>query len=130
MPPDTTATRVSKGAKAPRRPIGQKGIKTLPKQPKQRRNRPGVVALREIRKLQKGTDLLCKKLSFVRIVREIAADYKSDVRFQPKTLLALQEATEEYIVDLMKCGNMCAIHAKRVTLMAKDLALAKILSNK
>ena len=119
-----------KAAKAPRKTISFKAAarKTTPipmniKRP--RRYRPGTLALREIRKFQKSTDLLIRKLPFQRIVREIALNYKSDLRFQTQAILALQEACEAYIVKLFEDTNLCAIHAKRVTIMAKDMILAR-----
>ena len=90
-----------------------------------RRYRPGVVALREIRKYQKSVNLLIKKIPFQRLVREIASEYKSDVRFNSLALLGLQEAAEAFIVDLFDNANLCAIHAKRVTVMPRDLQLAR-----
>ena len=89
------------------------------------RFRPGTVALREIRKYQKSTELLIRKLPFQRLVREIAQDYKCDLRFQSTALLALQEAAEAYLVGLMEDTQLCAIHAKRVTIMPKDMQLAR-----
>merc|ERR1712172_149089 len=80
------------------------------------RYRPGTVALREIRRYQKSTDLLVRKLPFQRLVREIAQDYKADLRFQASAVLALQEASEAYLVGLFEDTNLCAIHAKRVTI--------------
>jgi len=90
-----------------------------------RRYRPGTVALREIRKYQKSTALLVRKLPFQRLVREIAQDYKSDLRFQSTAILALQEASEAYLVGLFEDTNLCAVHAKRITIMPKDLRLAR-----
>ena len=92
---------------------------------KPHRYRPGTVALREIRKFQKSTDLLIRKLPFQRVVREIAQQFKSDLRFQSQAVLALQEATEAYLVGLFEDTNLCAIHAKRVTIMPKDMQLAR-----
>ena len=89
------------------------------------RFRPGTVALREIRKYQKSTELLIRKLPFQRLVREIAQDYKCDLRFQCTALLALQEAAEAYLVGLMEDTQLCAIHAKRITIMPKDMQLAR-----
>jgi histone H3 len=89
------------------------------------RYRPGTVALREIRRYQKSTDLLIRKLPFQRLVREIAQDFKNDLRFQSTAILALQEAAESYLVSLFEDTNLCAIHAKRVTIMPKDLQLAR-----
>jgi histone H3 len=73
---------------------------------KPHRFRPGTVALREIRKYQKGTELLLRKLPFQRLVREIAQDYRSDLRFQSLALLALQEATEAFLVGLFEDANV------------------------
>ncbi|EMS58296.1 Histone H3.3 [Triticum urartu] len=87
--------------------------------------RPGTVALREIRKYQKSTELLIRKLPFQRLVREIAQDFKTDLRFQSHAVLALQEAAEAYLVGLFEDTNLCAIHAKRVTIMPKDIQLAR-----
>ena len=87
--------------------------------------RPGVVALREIRRYQKSTELLMRKLPFQRLVREIAAEFKTDLRFQSSAVVALQEAAEAYLVGLFEDTNLCAIHAKRVTIMPKDIQLAR-----
>jgi len=92
---------------------------------KPHRYRPGTVALREIRRYQKSTDLLIRKLPFQRLVREIAQDFKNDLRFQGSAILALQEAAESYLVGLFEDTNLCAIHAKRVTIMPKDMQLAR-----
>jgi len=101
--------------------------------PKKRRYRPGTVALREIRKYQKSTELLIQKLPFSRIVREITAEMTTNtnyadtenLRWQSSALLALQEATEAYLVHLFEDANLCAIHAKRVTIMTRDIQLAR-----
>jgi len=92
---------------------------------KPHRYRPGTVALREIRQYQKSTDMLIKKLPFQRLVREIAAGFKADVRFQGSAILALQEASEVYLVELFQDTNLCALHAKRVTVQPKDIQLAR-----
>ena len=92
---------------------------------KKQRYRPGTVALREIRRYQKSTDLLIRKLPFQRVVREIAQEFKPDLRFQSTAILALQEASEAYLVGLFEDTNLCALHAKRVTIMPKDMQLAR-----
>jgi histone H3 len=92
---------------------------------KPHRYKPGTVALREIRKFQKSTTTLIPKASFQRFVREIATDYKSDIRFQSTAVLALQEAAESYLVGLNEDCNLCAIHAKRVTIFPRDMHLAR-----
>jgi histone H3 len=107
----------SKGKRAP--PPGTGGIR------KPHRYRPGTVALREIRRYQKSTELLIRKLPFQRLVREIADEFRSDLRFQSTAILALQEAAESYLVGLFEDTNLCAIHAKRVTIMPKDIQLAR-----
>ena len=90
-----------------------------------RKFRPGIYALREIRHFQKATVLLIRKLPFQRLVREIAEELRPGLRFQSSALLALQEAVEAYLVKLFEDTNLCAIHAKRVTIMPKDLLLAR-----
>ena len=95
-----------------------------------RKYRPGTVALREIRKYQKGTELLIRKLPFQRLVREIAQNYKSDLRFQSNAILALQESAESYLVGLFEDINLCAIHDKRITIMVRDVKLARRIRGK
>lgn len=92
---------------------------------KSHRFRAGTVALREIRRYQRSTDLLIRKLPFQRLVREIAQDFKTELRFQSSAIAALQEASEAYLVSLFEDTNLCAIHAKRVTIMPKDVQLAR-----
>nr|XP_021506222.1 histone H3.3-like [Meriones unguiculatus] len=70
-------------------------------------------------------ELLIRKLPFQRLVREIAQDFKTDLRFQSSAVMALQEASEAYLVGLFEDTNLCAIHAKRVTIMPKDIQLAR-----
>ena len=104
-------------------PKRQGTLTSAPKKP--HRYRPGTVALREIRRYQKTTELLIRKLPFQRLVREIAQEFKTDLRFQGSAVLALQEAAEAYLVGLFEDTNLCAIHAKRVTIMPKDIQLAR-----
>ena len=87
--------------------------------------RPGITALKEICHYQKGSSLLIRKLPFQRLVREIAKDFKTDLWFQQAAVDALQEASEAYLVGLFEDTNLCAIHAKRVTIMPKDIQLAR-----
>jgi histone H3 len=129
--------RKSTAQKVPRKQLVAQKIarKTAPvttgvKKP--HRFRPGTVALREIRKYQKSTDLLIRKLPFQRLgtpfsysVRELAHEFKQELRFQSSAVLALQEAAEAYLVSLFEDTNLCAIHARRVTIMTKDLQLAR-----
>ncbi|KAJ0169910.1 PREDICTED: histone H3.1-like [Elephantulus edwardii] len=104
--------RKSTGGKAPRKQLATKAArKSAPATggvKKPHRYRPGTVALREIRRYQKSTELLIRKLPFQRLVREIAQDFKTDLRFQSSA-----------------DTNLCAIHAKRVTIMPKDIQLAR-----
>lgn len=95
------------------------------KMKKPHRYRPGTVALREIRRYQKSTELLIRKLPFQRLVREIAQDFKTDLRFQGSAVLALQEAAEAYLVGLFEDTNLAAIHAKRVTIQPRDIELSR-----
>jgi len=92
---------------------------------KPHRHRPGTVALREIRKYQKSSELLIRKLPFQRLVKEIAQDHYTDLRFQSTAVLALQEASEAYLVGLFSDTNLCALHAKRVTIQPGDMQLAR-----
>ena len=92
---------------------------------KPHRWRPGTVALREIRKYQKSTELLMRKQPFQRLVREIAQEFKADARFAASALAALQEGAEAYLVGLFEDVNLCTIHAKRITIMPKDMQLAR-----
>ena len=104
---------------------------------KRYRYRPGTVALKQIRQYQKSTELLIRKLPFQRLVREIASDSEviksplcGKVRFQSAAIMALQEATEAYLVGLFEDSNLCAIHARRVTIMPKDIQLARRIRGK
>lgn len=115
--------RKSTGGKSPFQ-SAKKAARKVP-ETKKRRYRPGVKALREIRLYQKSTTLLLRKLPFQRLVREIAADVKPDMRFQSTAVMALQEAAEAYLIGLMEDSNLCALHAKRITLMPKDMQLAR-----
>jgi len=122
--------RKSTGGKAPRvANKGTKGAKTPVKKSdglkKPHRYKPGTVALREIRKLQKSTELLIRRAPFQRLVREIAHEFNDDLRFQQSAVDALQEASESYLVGLFEDTNLCAIHGKRVTIMPKDIQLAR-----
>ncbi|XP_031996557.2 uncharacterized protein LOC116459905 [Hylobates moloch] len=107
--------RKSTGGKAPRKQLATKAArKSAPATggvKKPHRYRPGTVALREIRRYQKSTELLIRKLPFQRLVREIAQDFKTDLRFQSSAVMALQEACEAYLVGLFEDTNLCAIHA-------------------
>ncbi|KAI2645617.1 Histone H2B [Labeo rohita] len=117
--------RKSTGGKAPRKQLATKAArKSAPATggvKKPHRYRPGTVALREIRRYQKSTELLIRKLPFQRLVREIAQDFKTDLRFQSSAVMALQEASEAYLVGLFEDTNLCAIHAKRFVVNGRTL---------
>ena len=123
--------RKSTGGKAPRKQLATKAArKSAPASgyTKKHRYRPGTVALREIRKHQKSQDLLIRKLPFQRLVREIMqllGAHGADMRIQSTAVLALQEASEAYLVGLFEDTNLCAIHARRCTVMPKDMQLAR-----
>ena len=117
---------VAKAAKKSGQKAPKGGVK------KHYRYRPGTVALKQIRRYQKSTELLIRKLPFQRLVREIAGDSDvicsplcGKVRFQSAAIMSLQEASEAYLVGLFEDSNLCAIHAKRVTIMPKDIQLAR-----
>ena len=104
-----------------KRVAGEKKKKTK----KLNRLRPGTLALREVRKFQQSTDLLLPKLPFQRLVRELAKSCNNDIRFQSQGLLCLQEATEAFMAGIFEDSYLCTVHAGRVTLMTKDIQLAR-----
>ena len=116
--------------KAPRKKITSKAARKGAQPPdagrvkKPHRFRAGTVALREIRRYQKTTDLLLRKLPFQRLVREIAQE-QGEVRWQKSAIMALQEAAEAYLTGLFDDSQILAIHAKRVTIFPKDMQLAR-----
>ena len=119
---DGAASRTAKSskniaAKAPQKPPSQ--------QLKKRRFRPGTVALREIHQYQKSTELLIRRAPFQQVVYEIMRSIRNDLRIQAAAIRGLQEAAEAYLVGLLKDSNLCAIHAKRVTIMPRDVQLAR-----
>ena len=123
--------RKSTGGKAPRQALATKAARKSTHSSggvkKPHKYRPGTVALREIRKYQKGVNLLIPKLPFQRLVQEVIDDMsnKKGFRLQSHALEALREASEAYLVDLFDDTNLCALHAKRITIMPKDMQLAR-----
>ena len=128
--------RKTTGGKAPRyggkERLASKGVlrrraqrKSVGGVKKPHRYRPGTVALREIRRYQKSCELLLLKAPFQRLVREILQGIKSDFRVTLSSVMANQEAAEAYLVGLFEDTNLCAIHAKRVTIFPKDIQLAR-----
>ncbi|XP_060890195.1 histone H3-like centromeric protein A [Labrus mixtus] len=111
---------------APRTPRRSGESSRPPVSPKKRRFRPGTKALMEIRRYQKSTDLLLRKAPFSRLVHEVCQSYSREaLRWQLYALLALQEAAEAFLVMLFSDANLCAIHAKRVTVFPRDIQLAR-----
>ena len=106
-----------------KQPRSQTGQASAQQQP--HRYWPGMVALREIWRYQKSTELLIHKLPFQRLVHEILQGYGVGYRVTPAMMMALQEAAEAYIVQLLEDSNLCAIHAKRITIQPKDMHLAR-----
>jgi histone H3 len=120
--------RKSTGDIAERKQLATKHVRKLAPMKggikKPHRYRPGTVALREIRRYQKGAEPLLRKLPFQRLVREIAGWVKMDLRFESLALVALQEAAEAYLVGLFEDTNLMAIHAKRQTIKPSDMKTA------
>ena len=118
-----TQKAIKAGTKGKQPTVATGGLK------KPMRYKPGTVALREIRRYQKTTELLIRKLPFSRLVREVAQDFKTDLRFQRNAIGALQEASENFLIALLEDTNLCAIHARRVTIYPKDMQLPRKLCN-
>ena len=89
------------------------------------RHKAGTVAKREVKRYQKSTNLLIPKASFARLVREVTESIKKGMRFTASALESVQTASEEYIVKLLNDANLCASHGKRITIMEKDILLAR-----
>ncbi|XP_075408683.1 histone H3.1-like [Tenrec ecaudatus] len=123
-----TAPKCTCCGKAPRKLLATKAArKSFTPQgswTKPQRYRPGTEAMRVIRRYQKSTELLLPRLPFQRLVREVAQGIKSDLRFQCLAITVLQEACEAYLVGLFEGTNLCTTHAKRVTILPKDIQLA------
>ena len=131
-----TARWSVQGGEFPRKRLAQDAArKTAPvdAKAKKHRHRPGTGALREIRKYQKSTELLIKKAPFQKLVREVVMDVQefhklktgAGLRMQSDALMALQEASEAFIIQLFEDANLCAINAKRVTIMPRDIHLTR-----
>ncbi|CAK9154555.1 unnamed protein product, partial [Ilex paraguariensis] len=123
--------QVPRRGKAPRKQLATKDGKEVAARAtggvkKPHRFRPGTCGCSEkSENTRRSTELLIRKLPFQRLVREIAQDFKTDLRFQSSAVAALQEAAEAYLVGCFEDTNLCAIHAKRVTIMPKDMQLAR-----
>ena len=105
----------------------EKQIKIIKEEKKEKKKRiqRGMQALKEIQKYQKGAELLIKWLPFQRVVKEIAQQKMEGLRFQSAAVMALQEAGEAFLVGLLEQANLCAIHTRRVTIMPRDIQLAR-----
>ena len=131
MPKTKTAAKAKASKKMPSKSSKSKAVKkSAPaaggmKERKKMRFRPGTVALREVKRYQKDARNLLPRAPFQRLVRSIVSDMDHELRFQSAALMALQEASEAYIVGLFEDTNLCAIHAKRQTIMKKDMELAR-----
>ncbi|KAJ8273766.1 hypothetical protein GJAV_G00105290 [Gymnothorax javanicus] len=120
-PPTAPGSNTGSAAGQPRRTTGRSITRA-----EEKRYRPGTRALMEIRKYQKSTELLLRKGPFSRVVREVCQTFSIlHLRWQAMALLALQEASEAFLVRLFSDANLCAIHAKRVTLFPRDIQLAR-----
>ena len=126
-PRDEAESRLaSSSSSSSNRPRGPTSAQPLVVVRRKRRMRPGERALREIRQYQSSTSLLLRRLPFARLVREIQYGMtRTPYRWQGSAILALQEASEAHLVALFEDSNLCAIHGKRVTIMPKDMQLAR-----
>ena len=120
---DGAASRMTKAsrniaAKVPHKPPSQQ-LK------RKRRFRPGTVALREIHWYQKSTELLIRRAPFQWVIYKIMRGIRNDIRIQAVAVWGLQEAAEAYLLGLFEDSNLCAIHAKWVTIMPRDVQLAR-----
>lgn len=127
----TKQTARTFSGKAPRKTLASKLTKKKKNGGvmKPRRSKSGTVALRDIRAYQKSTKLLIRRVPFNRLVREIAHEFKSDIRFKSGALLAIQDAAEAFLVSRFENTNRICIHAKRVTIKDTDMKLAARLEN-
>ena len=116
------ATKRALGSKTGKKSAGGSGSSGVKKA---FRWHAGTVALREVKKLQKSTELLIAKAPFSRLVREIAESHKAGLRFQSSAVAAIQEATEAFVISLLSDANLTALHANRVTALPRDLQLVR-----
>ena len=122
MPRSKLQAKSSPGEKSTRKGSGKKS--TQEQEPKTRRYKPGTRALMEIKRYQKGKDLLIQRAPFQRICREITKHEDPELRYNPEALNALQEAAESYMIGLFADTQLCAIHAGRLSIQDKDMKLA------
>ena len=119
------SSKVKPSMKAQSKAIKKVEQKSVAQKEVKRRFRPGTVALREIKKYQRETGQLIPRAPFQRLVREICSGIDNELRFQSQALVALQEAAEAYVTGLFEDTNLCCIHANRLTVMKKDMDLAR-----
>eukprot|EP00727_Mastigamoeba_balamuthi_P000132 m51a1_g10115 putative histone h3 (148) ;mRNA; r:27585-28187 len=117
------APEAPEAPEAPGAPEAQRRRSGAPRGPY--RARPGVRALQEVRRLRKTTGLLLPRLPFARLVRDVTLYFRDDVRWTAGALEALQESAEIYLTELFEDAYLCALHGKRVTLMVRDIQLAR-----
>ena len=115
----------SKGKLSAKKAKGKKVGKSGKSGKKARKHRPGTVAMREIRRLQKTTTLLFRKIPFIRLVREVAQDFNENLKFSKVALEAIQICSESYLIGLAEDANLAAFHAKRITLQPRDIQLVR-----
>lgn len=115
---------IKTGGKKPAKTISSSASKQVPSSLSQAKAKfkPGSIALREIRKYQKSSDLLIRKRPFQRLVRHLVS-FNSELRFQSAALVIFQEAAENFLISLLEDAYRCAVHAKRVTLLPRDIIL-------
>ena len=119
------ATKRALGSKTGKKSAAAAGHSGASGVKKSFRWRPGTVALRQVKRLQKSTELLIAKAPFSRLVREIAEGHKAGLRFASSALAAIQEATEAFVISLLSDANLAALHANRVTALPRDLQLVR-----
>ena len=137
IPSKPSTKKITKGGKQPRKHLLQKMLKCNSvtggiKKP--HRYCPGLLALCEIRRYQQSTESLIRRTPFNKLIKEISQEYRIcpnglgtpsvQVHFQSTALAALQEAAENFLVGLFEDVNLLAAHAKRVTVMPRDIRLA------
>ena len=110
--------------KLPANKKSKKSSQVIDRKKKFHRFRPGI-ATKENKKYQKNTELFIRKISFQRLVREIAQEISNDIIFKRSAILTLQEETESFIIKLFENSNICAMHGKRIAIYLKDIQITK-----
>ena len=115
-----------KGVQKPSKVASQKAKKaTEDGETQKRRTRPGAKALREIRKYQRSTDSIVPRAPLQRIIKEITGKYMPDARYSMGAIEAVHQCIEAYMVGLFEDTGLCAVHARRKTIMTRDMRLAR-----